>query len=182
MFNLNPNKITLFKPYLTPSGNVGGYWRGQLDNMYGQVEPSCTVVRLDLWVVRFDLYSGKAAMDALLGHDHLSMRQKSHTLDRAASPSPILMFWFFYDDCIIINSANVFKSFCRVSILFLASWFACDACTITSPLTLHILWTLNHGVQICQTGQSLATAPYGHEQICNHDLLHTERNVQEIYT
>ena len=112
----------------------------------------------------------------------ISMRQKSHTLDRAASPSPILMFWFFYDDCIIINSANAFKSFCRVSILFLASWFACDACTITSPLTLHILWTLNHGVQICQTGQSLATAPYGHEQICNHDLLHTERNVQEIYT
>ena len=106
LFNLNPNKITLFKPYLPPSGNVGGYCRGQLDNMYRQVEPSCTVGRLDLWVVRFDLYSGKAAMDALLGHDHLSMRQKSHTLDRAASPSPLLIFWNSYNDCIINDSVG----------------------------------------------------------------------------
>ena len=78
----------------------------QLDNMYGQVEPSCTVGRLDLWVVRFDLYSGKAAMEALLGPDHLSMRQKSHTLDRAASPSLLLISWFSFNDCIIINSVG----------------------------------------------------------------------------
>ena len=109
--------------------------------MYGQVEPSCTVERLDLWVVRFDLYSGKAAMEALLGPDHLSMRQKSHTLDRAASPSPLLIFWKSYNDCIIINSVGQrVQIVCCVSILFLASWFACDAGTITSPLTLHILW------------------------------------------
>ena len=129
--------------------------------MYRQVEPSCTVGRLDLWVVRFDLYSGKAAMDALLGPDHLSMRQKSHTLDRAASPSPLSIFWNSYNDCIINDSVGQrVQIVCCVSLLFLDSWFACDACTIISPLTLHILWTLNHGVQICRTGQLLTTAPY----------------------
>ena len=100
-------------------------------------------------------------MEALLGHDHLSMRQKSHTLDRTASPSPLLIFWYSYNDCIIIDSVGQrVEIVCCVSILFLDSWFACDACTITSPLTWHILWTLNHGVQICQTGQLLTTAQY----------------------
>ena len=75
--------------------------------------------RLDLWVVRFDLYSGKAAMDALLGLDHLSMRQKSHTLDRAASPSPLLISWFSFNDCIINDSVGQrVQIVCYVSILF----------------------------------------------------------------